>query len=183
MNFFSHLKQRQLNELQQKQVELQAQSQSTWSSLFRGGKQNPPSLLDIQNEQAQIELAKQQEQFVNSTKQKQTTMSSLLTKPQPPQPATWAAWGSNSANAGVSSNENVNSNFPLPSAPTTTTMTAAPAAHVSAAINAAPFWHTPQETKKPPNKKFVEAFGISKISNFLLKILVLKILHKYQHRL
>jgi hypothetical protein len=136
-------------ELQQKQVELQAQNQSgTWSSLFRGVKQNPPSLLDIQNEQAQIEMAKQQEQMMNSNKQKATTMSSLLSKPQPP--STWAAWGSSgNNNVSSSNNEVINSNFPLPTAPTVIQTSSTTNSAVST-----PFWNTPQETKKPQNKTY-----------------------------
>jgi hypothetical protein len=135
-------KQRQIMEQQQKHAELQAQSQSTWSSLFRGGKQNPPSLLEIQNEQAQIEQAKQlQEQLIGATKPKQTQMASLLAKQQPPQSTTWAAWGSTNAGNNSVQSEAVNSNFPLP-APTTTTTT-----------NATPFWNTTQETKKGQNHK------------------------------
>ena len=133
-------------ELQQKQAELQIQSQSTWSSLFRGNKQNPPSLLDIQNEQAQIELVRQHEQMLNSSKQKQNQMSSLLAKPQPPQPTSWAAWGSNSGgnNSSVSQMETINSNFPLPTAPTTA---------INNSSAATPFWNTPQESKKQPQSK------------------------------
>ena len=55
----------------------------------------------------------------SQNKQKATTMSSLLSKPQAPQPATWAAWGNNVSNNSNNNNSNdmINSNFPLPTAP------------------------------------------------------------------